>query len=272
VPGDSLSPIYNLFDRRGGGRWYSQRVSRSRCQDFRGGTLTYDEHDGTDFVCPIGTRLVAAAPGTVVFLRDNFLRGGLTVGVDHGFGVVTQYTHCSRSLVKVGDVVRRGDPVALSGAAGIDLVQFFPFVPPHIHFMVSVDGAPIDPFTRPAEPERLGTWLERNDPRPSGPRADDPAQVEPSPVDGEALARVVRSCKDARVRAELHGARDQGPALAALVEEALHHDRYAFPVDVLDTKVRPTHVHPASAVRLSLPFSAEDYRGACFGDSWFTEP
>jgi murein DD-endopeptidase MepM/ murein hydrolase activator NlpD len=90
LPKDGLSPIYNFFDRTGGGRDFGPVVTRKTCRDYRGGRLTYDEHDGTDFVCPPGTPLAAAAPGVVVAVRDRFLRGGLTACVDHGAGVVTQ--------------------------------------------------------------------------------------------------------------------------------------------------------------------------------------
>ena len=84
VPEDGRAPIFNLFDRVGGGWSFTQRVTRRAVRDYRGGRLSYDEHDGTDFVCPVGTPLVAAAPGQVVLIRDRWLRGGLTIAVDHG--------------------------------------------------------------------------------------------------------------------------------------------------------------------------------------------
>src|SRR5262245_991702 len=68
TPRDGIAPIMNLFDRVGGGRRYTQRVTKKRCKDFRGGVLTYDEHDGTDFVCPVATPIVAAAPGRITLI------------------------------------------------------------------------------------------------------------------------------------------------------------------------------------------------------------
>ena len=200
IPEDGLAPIYNLFDRTGKGAFYSQRVSRSTCRDFRGKRLTYDEHDGVDFVCPIGTPLVAAAPGICVFLRSRFLRGGLTVGIDHGKGFVTQYTHCARSLVELGAHVRRGQPIALSGASGIDLLQFFPWVPPHVHFLVSHRGRPQDPFRKTGEGALGATWWRSNAPStPTGYEADpDPS---PSPVDEGALESAIDSCESPELRA-----------------------------------------------------------------------
>src|SRR5262249_26221530 len=43
VPRDGVAPIFNLFDRTGGGRDYRNRVTRARARDYRGGRLTYDE-------------------------------------------------------------------------------------------------------------------------------------------------------------------------------------------------------------------------------------
>jgi murein DD-endopeptidase MepM/ murein hydrolase activator NlpD len=284
-PADGMAPIFNLFDRSGGGVRYRQRVSRTTCRDFRGGTLTYDEHDGTDMVCPVGTPLVAAAPGVVVMIRDRWLRGGLTVAVDHGHGMVTQYTHCSRALTEIGQDVQRGEPVALSGASGVDMTQFFPWVAPHIHFMVYVNGRPVDPFLAQGEARRPGTWYHGNQPRTSGPMAGDPARVRPSPVDDEALERLAAACTDATIRAELARAATQGPAaLAALLEDALCHDGWAFPAHLHRphrphhlhhlhrASVRPTDVPAADAVAITLPLPRQLYRGVRLADTRWSAP
>ena len=57
LPKDKLVPVYNLFDRTGGGKHYSQRITRNWIQDYRNlsQSNSYDEHDGTDLVVPIGT-------------------------------------------------------------------------------------------------------------------------------------------------------------------------------------------------------------------------
>jgi len=263
APADGLSPIYNLFDRVGGGKGFRQRVTRRWCRDFRGRRLTYDEHDGTDFVCPIGTRLAAAAAGRVVMIRDRWLRGGLTLAVDHGGGLVTQYTHCWKPLVSIGQVVRRGEPVALSGVAGIDMTLFFPWVPPHVHFMVWWNGRPQDPYLAADEPERPGAWLDRNDPRPA---SVDPAEKIPeeSAVDAGAVDEIVAACRDARIREELAAAGGRYPVLAAILEDALHHDDWAWPEGFRCRPMRPPMDPPDT--RLSLPLPADAYRGAVFAD------
>lgn len=269
---DGLAPIYNLFDRAGGGRRFTQRVSRGSCRDFRGGRLTYDEHDGTDFVCPVGTPIVSAAPGVVVLVRDQWLRGGLTVGVDHGDGVLTQYTHCSRAVAAIGQPVRRGETVALSGAAGYDLLQFFPWVPPHVHFMSWVDGAPVDPYLTPEETRRAGTWLEHNEPRPSGPSYGDAKRTDPSPVLPAALHRVAEACVDEGLQQEMDPVRQNPAALAALLEDAMHHDRWAWPKDWQPEPLRPAREGKEPGVRFAMPLPGDQYRGARFGDSAWSRP
>ena len=82
------------------------RVTQVR--DFRGGTLTYDSHNGTDFAVPVGTEVLAAAPGRVFRVSNEFHRGGLKVFIDHGAGLITTSNHLARSLVRPGDVVRVG--------------------------------------------------------------------------------------------------------------------------------------------------------------------
>ncbi len=263
VPADGLSPIMNLFDRIAGGRHYSQRVSKRTCRDFRGGVLTYDEHDGVDFVCPVGTPLCAAAPGKVALIRDRWLRGGLTLTVDHGHGVTTQYTHCSRALAGVGDEVERGQPIALSGSAGLDMTAFFPWVPPHVHFMLWVDGQPMDPFLVEGEEERAGAWVERNTPRPSGPLGDDPSRALESGYEPGLVAEAVAACEDPELREELRG--QEGASLVALLEDALHHDQGAWPEA---WHRRPLRVPDprAAGLRLSLPLPRAQYQGARFTD------
>ncbi|MBN2360119.1 MAG: M23 family metallopeptidase [Deltaproteobacteria bacterium] len=267
---DGLAPIYNLFDRHGGARHYSQRVTRRWQRDFRGGRLSYDEHNGTDLVCPIGTPLCAAAPGIVVLHRDRFLRGGMTVAVDHGHGVITQYTHCARAVAAVGQRVARGDTVALSGAAGIDLVNFVPLVPPHIHFMVWVDGVPSDPFLAAGEAPRPGIWLDGNDPRPSGPLAEDPAATPFSPVDREALWRVADGCRDDQINAEIDRCKSDLTQLAALIEDASFHDEFAFAAELRLQNLRgpltDDRLAAAMQIRLTLPLPSAHYCGAYCAD------
>ena len=271
LPEDGISPIYHFFDRVGGGHSYRGVVTRDRCADHRGGRLTYDEHDGTDFVCPPGTPLACAAPGVVVAVRQSFLRGGMTASVDHGHGLLTQYTHLSRMVAEVGESLPRGGTVALSGSAGIDMLSGFPWVPPHVHFMAWVRGRPVDPYLAPGEPARAGTWLHGNDPRTSGAIAGDasPLRMGDVAVSERALEAIVARCLVAEVREEIERAPTAAGRLAVL-EDSLHHERDAWPAGIDVGTCRPEA--DAAAVKLTLPLPSSLYRAARAADVRRTAP
>jgi murein DD-endopeptidase MepM/ murein hydrolase activator NlpD len=94
-------------------------------------------HAGLDFPAEIGTPIVAAAGGMVVNTEAHPAYGQL-VEIDHGNGLVTRYAHASKVLVKAGDLVKRGQNVALVGNSGRS-------TGPHLHFEVLVDGVPQNP-------------------------------------------------------------------------------------------------------------------------------
>ena len=97
---------------------------------------TDDFHRGTDIAAPLGTEIVAAAPGNVCFAGEKGSYGNL-IQVDHGNGYVTCYAHCSAFLAQVGDWVDQGQAVALVGSTGRS-------TGPHCHFEVRQDGEPVD--------------------------------------------------------------------------------------------------------------------------------
>jgi len=94
-------------------------------------------HEGIDLSAPEGTPIVAPAGGLVieVTVEPGY---GRTVRIDHGFGVVTRYAHCSKIMARVGQRVRRGEEIALVGSTGIS-------TSPHLHYEVEVWGRTVDP-------------------------------------------------------------------------------------------------------------------------------
>jgi len=94
-------------------------------------------HTGLDFPSPVGTEIHAAAGG-VVRTAEMHPEYGLMLEIDHGNGLMTRYGHTSKILVKVGDLVKRGQVVADVGTTGRS-------TGPHLHFEVLVDGVPQDP-------------------------------------------------------------------------------------------------------------------------------
>jgi murein DD-endopeptidase MepM/ murein hydrolase activator NlpD len=94
-------------------------------------------HHGIDIVAAIGTPVVASAHGRVASAghRGDY---GLLIEVDHGHGVVTRYAHLSRTAVRVGQVVQRGQKIGAVGTTGLS-------VGPHLHYEVIVNGRPSNP-------------------------------------------------------------------------------------------------------------------------------
>jgi murein DD-endopeptidase MepM/ murein hydrolase activator NlpD len=94
-------------------------------------------HAGVDFAAPIGTPIFAAAGGVVISAEQHPVYGN-AVTIDHGNDLSTLYAHASKILVKVGDIVKRGQKVAEVGTTGRS-------TGPHLHFEVHVKGAPQNP-------------------------------------------------------------------------------------------------------------------------------
>jgi murein DD-endopeptidase MepM/ murein hydrolase activator NlpD len=113
--------------------WYSSNFGW-RIDPFSGKQAF---HEGVDFMADVGTPIVAAAGGVVVY-SDYHPEYGNMVAIDHGNGLVSRYAHASRRTVKVGDVVLKGEKIAEVGTTGRS-------TGPHLHFEVRFRGAPQDP-------------------------------------------------------------------------------------------------------------------------------
>jgi murein DD-endopeptidase MepM/ murein hydrolase activator NlpD len=94
-------------------------------------------HEGIDFPSEVGTGIVAAASGKVIF-ADVHPAYGKMIEIDHGNGLVSRYAHCSSLLVKEGDLVVRGQKVGRVGTTGRS-------TGPHLHFEVRLNGVPQNP-------------------------------------------------------------------------------------------------------------------------------
>lgn len=75
-------------------------------------------HYGVDVAAPTGTEVVAPAPGVVTLVHPDMFFSGGTLIIDHGHGLSSTFIHLSKILVAEGDVISRGQPIALVGATG----------------------------------------------------------------------------------------------------------------------------------------------------------
>jgi len=244
--------LYNFFNRvpQPADQGYSVQVTY--CRDFAGGQWTYDGHLGTDFACPVGTPIVAGAPGLVLRVSTELDHGGLKVCVDHGEGLFTTHNHLARALVRAGDRVARGQPVGLSGASGLEFVLFFPWVSPHLHYNVWLDGLPVDPFAVPGE---ASLWRRRNDPVPLAEGDNGDASFEPSVWDPDGVEAAIDACRDPGLREQLRAVMPL-PQRAAAVLLKRSYRRALF--DSLPPLYKARHERRPW---LDLPFRASDFRG-----------
>lgn len=95
-------------------------------------------HKGVDFAGKAGDDVLATAAGIVTWAgeRNGY---GVLVEIDHGDGMVTRYGHNQGLLVSVGDVVTKGQPIAIMGSTGRSTGT-------HVHYEVIRNGQPIDPL------------------------------------------------------------------------------------------------------------------------------
>jgi murein DD-endopeptidase MepM/ murein hydrolase activator NlpD len=99
------------------------------------GKRTY--HEGVDIAAVMGSPVKAMGDGVVTYAGKRIGYGAL-VEINHGNGYATRYAHISEALVKVGDRVKKGHPVALVGSSGRS-------TGPHLHFEVLKSRHQLDP-------------------------------------------------------------------------------------------------------------------------------
>ena len=113
--------------------WVSSGFGR-RKDPFTGQTSW---HQGVDFNGPEGADIMAVAGGVVVWAGSDDGYGEM-VEISHGGGFSTRYAHNKENLVKVGDVVKKGQLIARMGSSGRS-------TGPHVHYEVFKHGRPVDP-------------------------------------------------------------------------------------------------------------------------------
>lgn len=97
-------------------------------------------HKGVDFAVRSGTPIIAPADGVVEHIAYQANGAGRYIKVRHGGQYTTVYMHLSRSLVKVGQSVKKGQRIALSGNTGRSTGA-------HLHYEFHINGRPVNPMT-----------------------------------------------------------------------------------------------------------------------------
>ncbi|GAB6887815.1 M23 family metallopeptidase [Desulfothermus okinawensis JCM 13304] len=94
-------------------------------------------HTGIDIKAREGTPVKAINSGYVALVINQFF-SGKSIYIDHGDGIVSMYFHLKKILVKKGQIVKKGQVIALSGKTGR-------VSGPHLHLGVSIFGRLVDP-------------------------------------------------------------------------------------------------------------------------------
>ena len=104
-------------------------------------------HSGMDIAVPVGTPVRAPAAGMVTFATPALHLTGGTVLIDHGFGLSSNFLHLSMLQAHVGERVRQGQVIALSGMTGRA-------TGPHLHWGFNWFGTRLDPLLLPGLRDR----------------------------------------------------------------------------------------------------------------------
>jgi murein DD-endopeptidase MepM/ murein hydrolase activator NlpD len=104
-----------------------------------GPTTNGQQNDGINIALPENTPVKAAEDGVVAYAGNELKGYGNLVLVRHPNGYVTAYAHAKELLVKRGDQVKRGQPIARSGQTGNVNA-------PQLHFEIRKGASPLDPM------------------------------------------------------------------------------------------------------------------------------
>lgn len=102
------------------------------------GEAAQQMHKGVDIAASVGTIVYAPGDGVVRFAGPNSTYGNY-IAIVHGYGVVTKYAHNAKLLVKAGDRIKTGDPIARVGESGRVRGA-------HLHYEIWVNDRYVNPM------------------------------------------------------------------------------------------------------------------------------
>lgn len=127
------SAIPQGFPLKGG--WISSYYG-DRIDPFTGKKVF---HKGVDITGKRGSKILSVADGIISWTGKRTGYGQL-VEINHGNGYITRYAHNKELMVKIGERVRKGQPIAIMGSTGRS-------TGPHVHFELLRDGKIINPHS-----------------------------------------------------------------------------------------------------------------------------
>lgn len=111
------------------------------CLSYNETTRDWRVHNGIDIAADAGTKVKAAADGTIyTVFKDDIM--GYTVVIRHEGGYATQYSSLAENVtVKAGDTVKMGDTIGVVDNTA--LVESA--LGEHLHFSVTLNDKSLDP-------------------------------------------------------------------------------------------------------------------------------
>lgn len=125
-----ISPVDGIISSRYGKQRYINDQPRS-------------PHLALDIAAAEGTEIIAPAPGKVILVGDFFYSGNYLI-LDHGFGLLSSYSHMSKIHVQAGDYLNQRDVIGEVGSTGR-------VTGPHLHWSVYLEKKRINPESLIAE-------------------------------------------------------------------------------------------------------------------------
>jgi murein DD-endopeptidase MepM/ murein hydrolase activator NlpD len=105
---------------------------------YNGKPVDQQVHLGVDIASVVHAKVPAANNGKIIFAGPAGIYGNAVV-IDHGFGLFSLYGHMSNILVKVGQMVSKGDIIGITGMTGLAGGD-------HLHFSILVNKTYVNPI------------------------------------------------------------------------------------------------------------------------------
>ena len=118
------NPVEGIISSRYGKKRYINESPRS-------------PHLALDIAAPEGTKIIAPEEGKVILVGDFFYSGNYLI-LDHGYGLLSSYSHLSKINVSINQLIEKGEKIGEVGSTGR-------VTGPHLHWSVYLDNTRINP-------------------------------------------------------------------------------------------------------------------------------